>query len=277
MKNKVDLFRILILFASVCVSSLRTAPAESAPKFAGTPVALGGITTVHVPLSVQEQGYAGEGANDAPPYALASLAVPRNFDPKKPWPILIVLSTSDFKIQDRYDLARIYSPTALAQGWIAIAGDGPNLPRHDTAGWRLSMTLAALDALYKSFPGSVHWPVACAGYSGGAKRTGQLAPLFSLAGCRVIGIFLTGINVDTVSEGYREYHPGRAFLHTPIFISSGEDDKVATLQEQWGVKNSIERTGFDRVRLERFPQGHVVKRAHLRDALNWFRQLDRTR
>ncbi|MGH8163290.1 MAG: hypothetical protein ACREP1_03025, partial [Rhodanobacteraceae bacterium] len=136
MRNDPNLFKILILAGFVCVSPAASASAESAPKFAGTPLVLGGITTVHVPLSSQERKYAGEAANSAPAYALASLAVPRNFDPKKPWPILIVLSTSDFKIQNRYDLARIYSSTALAQGWIAIAGDGPNLPRHDTAGWR---------------------------------------------------------------------------------------------------------------------------------------------
>ncbi|MGH7936390.1 MAG: hypothetical protein ACREF8_05225, partial [Chthoniobacterales bacterium] len=92
-----------------------------------------------------------------------------------------------------------------------------------------------------------------------------------------IGIYLTGINVDTLSDGYRQYRPGSAFLHTPIFISSGEKDKVATLKQQWDVKSSIEHSGFDRVRMERFPQGHVVKRAHLRSALNWFLEMDKPR
>ncbi len=228
-----------------------------------------------VPLRAQERKYVSDSGDQVPPYALATLTVPRNFDPKKAWPVLIVISTSDFKTQNRSDLTRIYGPTARAQGWVAIAGDGPAPPRFDTAGWRLAMTLAALDALNRSFPGSLDWPVASAGYSGGAKRSAFLAPFFSLTGYKVIGIYLTGINVDTLSDGYQQYRPDKAFLHTPIFMSSGESDRVATLQQQWEVKRSIERTGFDRVRLERFRQGHVVKRAHLQSALDWFRKLER--
>jgi len=76
------------------------------------------------------------------------------------------------------------------------------------------MTLAALDALHRSFPGSNKWPVACAGYSGGAKRAGLLTPLLALSGCRITGLFLTGINVDRLSDGYRQFKPGSGFLRT---------------------------------------------------------------
>ena len=43
--------------------------------------------------------------------------------------------------------------------------------------------------------------------------------------------------------------------------------------QQLQVKLSMERTGFQRVRLETFPQGHNVKPAHVREALRWFPQL----
>ncbi|HEY2800212.1 MAG TPA: hypothetical protein VGI85_06435 [Chthoniobacterales bacterium] len=197
------------------------------------PLALGGVTTAHVPFNMEEQSYIAASKDKVPAYALATLAVPENFDPNKTWPILIVLSTSDARTQNREDVAIIYASPALAEGWIVISGDGPAYPHNDSAAWRGAMTLAAVDALSHSFPGSNRWPVACPGYSGGSKRTGFLAPLFSIAGCPIIGIDLTSINVDTLSDGYRQYRPGSAFLHTPIFVSTGEKDKVATLKQQW--------------------------------------------
>ena len=165
---------------------------------------------------------------------------------------------------------------ATEKSYAAEAGNpvpANALPRTDTSGWRAGMTLAALDALHRGFPGSNKWPVACAGYSGGAKRAGLLTPLLALSGCRIIGLFLTGINVDRLSDGYRQFKPGSGFLRTPIFVSSGANDNVATSPQQWQVKLSMERTGFSRVRLETFPQGHNVKLAHVREALRWFRQL----
>src|SRR5438046_10425425 len=39
----------------------------------------------------------------------------------------------------------------LAEGWGLLAGDGPQHARNDTAAWRGAMTLAAIDALHRSF------------------------------------------------------------------------------------------------------------------------------
>ena len=230
-----------------------------------------------VPLSAQERQYASIRGNTPPAKAIAVLAVPPGFDPHKTWPVLLVFSTDDFKRLSRDDLERIYRRDALAEGWVVLAGDGPEFPRHGTSAWRAGMTLAALEALYRSFPGSAKWPVACAGYSGGAKQTGDLAPLFALAGCRMIGIYLTGINVDTLSPAYAALKPGHDFLHTPVFISVGRDDKVAPPHTQMAVNLGLKRTGFDHVRLETFLGPHVVKRSHLREALRWFREADAAR
>ena len=214
-----------LLFFSEFVSAATAAKSEF--TFAGQKIRPGETVRADVPLNQQERQYASEGGNTPPAQAVAVLAVPPGFDPKKPWPVLVVFSTDDFKHLDRDDLVHIYRKDALAQGWVVLAGDGPEFPRHGTSGWRAGMTLAALDALYRSFPGSSKWPVACAGYSGGAKQTGYMAPLLSLAGCRLIGIYLTGINVDRLSVGYQALGPGRKFLHTPVFISVGQEDTVA--------------------------------------------------
>ena len=174
---------------------------------------------------------------------------------------------------NRDDLRDFYRNAAVAEGWIVLAGDGDRPPSRDTAGWRAGMTLAALDALHSSFPGSKNWPIAVAGFSGGAKRAGNLAPLLAIAGNRVIGIFLTGINEDRLSEGYRQFQPGSAFLRTPIYLSSGQQDKVARIADQQLVKRKMEQAGFTRVRQEIMPHGHAVSRSAIREALRWFREL----
>ncbi|MEP6955549.1 MAG: hypothetical protein ABI883_01895 [Chthoniobacterales bacterium] len=264
--------RLLILL--LLVPTLQNAPAAGA-SFAGASVSPGGTVTAQVPLSATEQSYVAEGGNAVPPYAVAVLAVPAGFDPAKTWPVLVSISTSDFKRQNSTDLVQFYRETALAQGWVVIAGDGPAPARHDTSGWRAGTTLAALDALHRSFPGSKNWPVAVAGYSGGAKRAGTIAPLLAVAGLRVIGIYLTGINEERMVEAYRTFQPGAKFLQTPIFLSTGSTDKVAPPASQRDVLLGMRRAGFARVRQEFFPNGHVVKRSHLRTALDWFRELQR--
>ncbi len=148
-----------------------------------------------------------------PPNAVAVLATPANFDPRKSWPVLVVCSTSDNKRQNRDDLVEFYRRIGIAEGWVLLAGDGPQPARNDTAAWRGAMTLAAVDALHRSFPGSDRWPIACAGFSGGGKGVGVVAPLLAKNGSRVVGIYITGANEDRLSEGYRRVAPGAEFSH----------------------------------------------------------------
>ncbi len=224
-----------------------------------------------MPLSDLEKSYVSEGGNAVPSHSVAVLAVPRGFDPKKSWPVLVPFASSDHSFPNSYDLM-LYRATALAEGWILLAGDGPTpAPRLDSSGWRAGHTLAALDALHRSFPGSARWPLACAGQSGGAKRASYLAPLFAAGGYHVIGIFLEGINEEKVTEGCRRFKPGNSFFLTPIFLSSGQQDKIATLNQQFAVENSMRQTGFKNVRHKTFPGGHWVVAGHVQQALRWFR------
>lgn len=258
---------LLVLFLTlICAADAR------ASDFAGVAVKPGGTIRAQVPLSAQEQRYVSEGGNVVPSHAVAVVAFPRGFDPQRPWPVLVCLSTSDFHRKNRDDLNDFYGRIAASEGWVVLAGDGEDNPTHDTAGWRAGMTLAALDALHRSFPQSNNWPVAVAGFSGGAKRAGNLAPLLAVAGNRLIGIFLTGVNEDRLSEGYRAFHPGAGFLRTPVYISAGQLDNIARIADQQNVKRTIERTGFSRVRLEAMPHGHAISRSAFREALRWFRQ-----
>lgn len=262
--------RVILLV--LCGAIVRAAAASiQAATFAGVPVTSGATVQAEVPLSETEKSYAAEGGNAVPAHAVAVLAVPAGFDPRKSWPVLVVFSTSDSKRLNRDDLADFYRETALAKGWLVLAGDGPMTAQQDSSGWRAAMTLAALDALHRGFPGARDWPVACAGFSGGAKRAALLAPLLQLAGCRLAGVFLTGMNEDRLSKGYREFKPGADFLSTRIFISTGSADNVARPADQAAVIASMQRTGFSRIRQETFPGGHEVNRAHVAAALRWFR------
>jgi hypothetical protein len=241
--------------------------------FAGVAFSPGSTVKANVPLSAQEKSLASQGGNVVPPNAIAMLATPSNFDPQKTWPVLVVCSTSDFKRQNRDDLVQFYRTVGLSERWLLLAGDGPQHARNDTAAWRGAMTLAAVDALHRSFSGSDKWPVACAGFSGGGKGVGYIAPLLARNGCRIAGIYMTGANEDHLSDGYARIQPGGSFLNTPIYISAGHDDRIATVEQQYAVAGSIKRTGFNRMRIGTFRGGHEVNDGQTSVALGWFREL----
>jgi hypothetical protein len=107
---------------------------------AAAPLQYGGITFLpgstvkaNVPLNAQEKSLAAQSGNTVPSNAVAVLATPPNFDPQRTWPVLVVCSTSDNQRQNRDDLTDFYRRIALPEGWVVLAGDGPQRPRHDTA------------------------------------------------------------------------------------------------------------------------------------------------
>ena len=79
-----------LVFTLNVVSTLTAQAAEASFKFAGVLFAPGSTVRANVPLSAQEKLYAGQGGNPVPPSAVAMLATPANFDPRKSWPVLII-------------------------------------------------------------------------------------------------------------------------------------------------------------------------------------------
>ncbi len=253
--------------------TLVAAGAGGSNKFGGVLFSPGSTVRANVPLSSQEKSYAAQGGNPVPANAVAVLATPANFDPTKSWPVLVTCSTSDFKRQNRDDLADFYRRVGLSEGWVLLAGDGPQHAKNDNVAWRESMTMAAVDALHRSFPGSEKWPIACAGFSGGGKGVGYVAPFLARNHCHVIGIYITGANEDHLSDGYARLQPGTDFLNTPIYFSAGHEDRIATQEQQYAVVGMIKRTGFKRIRIGTFRGGHEVNDAQTSIALHWFREL----
>lgn len=264
--------RVAKIFSALTWLAFSASAFPAGLTFAGAPLTPGATVRVSVPLSELEKSYVAEGGNAVPPYSMATLAVPRGFDPKKTWPVLIVFSSSDHLYPSWFDLMVHYRRIALAEGWVLLAGDGPKPPpRLDSSGWRAGHTLAALDALNRSFPGSQKWPLVCAGQAGGAKRATYLAPLLAAGGYRVAGIFLNGINEERLTQAYQRFQPGRDFLRTPIFINSGVRDMVATFDQQDAVENSMRRTGFTNIRHTTHPGGHELPPVKLEEGLRWLR------
>lgn len=240
---------------------------------AGQPVRAGGTVEIHFPVAKYFQDIAAQAGNPRVEMGRAVLAFPSGFDPGRSWPILVVTSTSDFNRTSAMDVEWYRSP-ATAEGWVVLGSDATIKPRIDSTQWRLGMLAAALEAMRKDWPQSAKWPIAFAGFSGGAKRSGALGAMLAKTGSvRICGFFLSGINEDRLSESYKTYQPGRSFLEAPIWLSSGTGDTVATPQSHDLVKASLERTGFRNVRLERFAGQHQLKMSEVRRALQWFRQL----
>jgi hypothetical protein len=239
----------------------------------GKPATPGGTLDLQFPLSNYFQEYAAQGGNPRPTTCRILLFFPNGFDPARSWPILIVTSTTDLDRTSIMD-APAYRDAATKEGWVVLATDATIRPRADSLQWRLSILTAGLEMIRSKWPQSAQWPVAFAGFSGGAKRSGILAAMLAgNRGFKICGMFLAGINSDRVSAAVKDYHPPADFFNTPIWISSGTTDQIALPGAQEEVFFSLKRTGFQHVRLEKFFGGHALKSGEVQRALHWFREL----
>ncbi len=197
-----------------------------------------------------------------------ALAGPERFDPNKSWPLLVVNATMN---ASNIGGLGAYYEAATAGGWVVLAVDGSVPPRDDSNAWRWALLASALDHLHAHWPSSKKWPVACAGFSGGAKRSGYLAAILAKADYRVVGMWMGGCNEDMATEGLAVYQPDRnRFLEVPIFLSSGTSDTVATPQHHQHVMESMQKTGFKKIRLRSYEGGHGIFSDHIKEALAWF-------
>jgi predicted esterase len=197
------------------------------------------------------------------------VALPQGFDPKKTWPTLVVTTSSGGSAVQAW---RSFTNVALGEGWIVTAVDGPKVPvESDGYTFSRAMISALFEHLRRMWPQSKQWPLACAGFSGGGKRAAMTAADLMHNGDRVIGVFMGGSNNDRASDGFFVSRPGEAFLDVPIFLSNGRNDPIAGPGPASLVRQSMEQTGFRKVRLELYAGGHQLDSAQLRAALQWFR------
>ncbi|HKQ38688.1 MAG TPA: hypothetical protein VJ063_11465 [Verrucomicrobiae bacterium] len=160
---------------------------------------------------------------------------------------------------------------ALSQGWAVLAADGPKVAvNEDTIQHGWAMLASVLQELARTWPQTKTWKVACGGFSGGAKRSAAVAAAMVKDGWRVSGVFMGGCNEDRATTGMALFRPPPTFKSVRMFLSNGESDPIAGVEYGERVKDSMLRSGFSNVRLERYPGEHRLNKEHLRDALIWF-------
>ena len=184
--------------------SLVAVASSSAATLAGQQVQPRGKTEIRFPVSKYFQDIASQGGNPRPDLGRAVLTFPAGFDPSRTWPILIVTSTSDFNRTSAMDVEWYRSP-ATAEGWVVLGPDATIKPRIDSTQWRPDFSRPHRSHSPRMAAKLAVWPVAFAGFFRWleAERhpwsdAGQERVAF-----RVCGFFLSGINEDRISEGYK--------------------------------------------------------------------------
>jgi hypothetical protein len=217
------------------------------------------------PLAAREAASAGQRVASL----RASVDMPAGFDARRSWPVLLVCAPSG---SSAVGSTRGYTNIALAQGWIVVAVDGPKVAvQQDNNVYAWAMISSLLNELRRNWPQSKQWPFAVAGFSGGAKRASMVAAEMMQHGDSVIGVFMGGCNEDRATLGYQISNPGAAFLNLPMFLSNGTRDPIASPRHVAPVKESMERTGFRKIRAETYNEGHKLDTNNLAMALEWFR------
>ena len=235
------------------------------PDLAPTP---GDILIVEVPLSAQRRAEMMKDREPNPKlvHVRMAIAVPPGFDPQKSWPVLVIANTEAYS---NIDSLRQFKDAALNENWVVLAADQVEAEKNQEGDMRWPCLATAFDYLTAAWPGSRNWPVACGGMSGGAKNSSFLAADLAREHHRVIGMLMMGCNQDMATVAYRK---GGAvtLLNAAVFISSGKSDTIATPAQAATVKNSLQGTGFRKVRLESFDGAHDIYQAHISEALRWF-------
>ena len=259
--------RWLALLPALCLGSV---------TLAAQGLRAGGLSEFNVELPHELRQLAGRGQLSPVTHALVTVAVPANFGAARNWPVMIINATSDPQYNSSRRLLTAYADIALADGWILVAADpAGDVPiEQDEVALRYALDSAALAALKLQWPGASKAPLAFGGFSGGAKYSGWLAAAFASQKRTILGIYLAGINQDTIVSAAREFKVlDEAYKRVPVFLQSGESDEIATPADHRRVQSDLERAGFRHVRVEYFPGPHAVDTRLLHTALYWFREL----
>jgi predicted esterase len=220
---------------------------------------------------VTEQARAEIARTGKAPVATGALVLPPGYtNLSKPCALLIISVPSGGSA-----ISRLASVTnvGLPQGWAMLAADGPKMEfDQDTIQVGYAVLGSVLNHLARTWPITRQWPVACAGFSGGAKRSAAVAGAMTRDGWKVIGVFMGGCNEDRASTALELFHPGPGFLRVPMFLSNGDQDPIANPTHGASVRDSMLRSGFTTIRLESFAGKHQLNKEHLREALDWFQQ-----
>lgn len=248
--------------------------ASSTP--AATILRAGGLSEFNVQLPRELRQIAGRGSESPVTHALVTVALPSNFDVARGYPVMVISATSGSPYNSSRSLLGAYADTARTAGWILVAADPAEevAAERDDVGLRYALNTAALAALASQWPGAAKASLAFGGFSGGAKYSGWLAAAFASQGRPISGIYLAGINVDTIVAAAQHFNVlNDSFKGIPVFLQSGDKDEIATPAEHRAIHDDLKRAGFTHVTLKFSDAAHEVDPVPLRTALDWFREL----
>ncbi len=240
---------------------------------AASEVTAGTLNDFKVELPTDLRKMAGRGKLSPVTHALVTIAVPNNVNRAHGGPVIIISATSDPGYHSSRRLLRAYADAALAGGWTLVAADPADhvSVEQDDVPMRLALNTTALAVLARHWPEASNAPLAFGGFSGGAKYSGWLAAAFASQGRTVIGIYLAGINQETLVDAARQFNVLSApFKRIPVFLQTGTLDDVSTPADHQAVASDLRRAGFRNVRVEYFPGAHEVEPGPMRAALEWF-------
>lgn len=229
-----------------------------------------GFTDFQVELPAELRAIAGRGKPSPVTHAAVTVAVPAGFKAEGPVPILVVSATSG---RSSRELLRAYAKSVADSGWVLVAADAepPVSVAEDQVPLRLALATAALAGARHHWPAAASSPVAFGGFSGGAKYSGWLAASFARQGRTVMGVYLSGINEDTLSQAAAQLDiKDPAFKRVPVFVQAGARDEVAGPEDHRRVVASLQKAGFEKVRISWTSGGHEIAPESLRGALAWF-------
>lgn len=244
--------------------------AAALPAFAAAAPLAEGINELKVELPTELRTAAGRGQLSPVTRAAVTVAVPAGFRAEEAMPILVVSATSG--VPSRV-LLRDYAKAAADIGWVLVAADAePEVARaEDQVALRIVLAAAAIAGLRVQWPASAQSPLAFGGFSGGAKHAGWLAASFARRGRSVIGVYLSGVNEETLSQGMSGFEiKDEAFKRVRVFVQAGLKDEIAAPDDVRNVMASLERAGFSRTKVAWTSGGHEVEPESLRGALRWF-------
>jgi predicted esterase len=257
--------RLLALLTSLIATVALAAPAP----------APGTLKEFNVELPTALREIAGRGKLSPVSHALITIAMPANIDMAHERLVLVISATSDRPYHSSRQLLRFYAETAVTSGWILVAADPAEsvTVEQDDVPLRLALNTAALAVVGRQWPGADKAPLAFGGFSGGSKYSGWLAAAFASQGRTIIGIYLAGINQDTLVAAATQFNVlNAAFKRVPVFLQAGEKDEVATPANHQDVASDLMRAGFKNVRIGQFPGAHEIDPGPMRAALEWFRE-----
>lgn len=263
-----------------------TPPAPVAPPAApkglciqGKPLVAGGqINTYEFTYSPEDLSFLKRRKSLETRYKIA-IAVPSDFDPKKPQRVFICSAPSNSQTEQRagdFAAMSLYAKTCVDNGWVCMATDCDL--GNDTVSDR--DMVCSLQVLHKEWPGMTGWDYAVGGFSGGAKACFFPCATLLREKYKVIGVFMAGCNQDFSEMSRRELKaPLAGYKNIRAYLSAGSKDTIAPPSSVTAVKKSLKSNGIHDSRMVVHEGGHCMFQPHFEEALKWFesdRQKDKS-